>query len=708
MTGKKTIAHCATAILLCSGSIATAAPPSGAFDDWEIEDETITGTFSCPVGFTCSAEVTGEGFYQRQITEDSSGKDYFQTIITDNSEPDPPETLIFSDKSYVQTGSIFDLEDEAAPEIEITAPSQTIHSKHDTFAYYKPFAFLSNVTITDAIYASPDLSPHSDTQIGPLLPGENIVSWFITNPDGVGTGALQTVYNTPNINFGPDQVVVEGDSITVRAHLNGLPNKYPVVIPYVLGGSATNPDDHNGIDGEIIIESGLSGETTIQTYKDDISDAGETITLQILGFFIVGVGNYDFHTITITEQNQPPLIDFGIQQDSIQSKIVSTLSGNVSITTDIKTSQPEAQLSYDWSATDNAILPLNGTQQSSLAFDPATLAPGIYKAQLTVTDSNHLSSSKTLAFLVTDTEIPGTDKNGIDYDNDGIFEEIGDADKDGVPDFIDANKLPNHYIANLFEPSPPTSDKPSLNFRLDPGVDTLGLSIWAPYFPGHEKVPHMIQVQPGLHLSRGALHLLLDQEFQTSVLVPRDLINLADPLFTEENDYSDAQINSGLAHNISNFDINNLPYAGYTAAFVFPLPEAINETPLNFRVLLPSTGWQSFDESDGGIASAKRNGHTCPAPNSPNYQAGLNIGAECLLFKVKDGGPNDSDELANGSISISLGTLIGIEVEPRAVIEDLTLEAPEQVGGGSAMSILFLLFTALGQALRHNANIRDK
>ncbi len=700
MTGVNKLSSCVAAMLICSNTIATAAAPAtDGFDQWTLTDGTITTTDSstCPEGFTCATAVTGEGFYQRQIT-DGSGNDYFQTIITDKSTSEPtPGSLAFSDESYVQTGTITDLPDRTVmleAVSDITIPPRTTLFGYGTFAYHRPFAFLDDVSITDATYASPDLSLYSDATIGPLLPGENLINWYVNRPDGLGTITSEIIYNTPEVNFGPDQIAVEGSSVTITAHLNGTPNTYPITIPFSLSGTTALTDDHNGVDGKILIESGLSGEIIIQIHEDGISDEGETIIVEMGDPSLAQKGSYSSHTITISEQGLSPLIDFRISQGPVQSNIISTLSGNASIHAKIRSTTPDEKFSYDWSASDNAIVPLNSPQEASLQFDPATLTPGIYKAHLTVTDSHNLKSNKEIAFAIIDTTIPVSDSN--------------DNDLDGLPDFKDINKLPDNYIFNLYNPNPLSANAPGPIFSLDDEPDTLGLSVRAPYFSDYQEIPYMIQTQPGLHLSRGELNLLLDQHYQISSMVSRDLIEPEDPLFSAANSYNAAQIDSGLAHNISNFVINNLPYAGYTAAFVLPLPEPITDTPQSFRVLLSNSGWQTFDEIGDSIASAVRNGHTCPPPNSPTYQSGLNSGANCLLFSVKDGGTNDSDEQANGSITMALGTLIGIEAEPRTIIEDLNVSSPTEKGGSGTLSSLFLLFTALGLGLRHNAHISAK
>jgi len=691
MTGVKKISSCGVAALLSCGS-AMAAAPTGDFDAWTVSNGAIISTDACPAGFSCTTATTGDGFYQRPI-EGPEEQQHFGTIVTDSSSNDQtPQSLTFS---------TFQTE-------PITGLSGTTGFGHNTFYYFTPNAFPGGTIITDAAYSRPDLSLYSATAIGPLLSGKNNIGWHVTKPDGSLTIIGNTTHITPSISFGPDQIAAEGSSVAIKAYLNGTPKKYPVTIPFTLSGTATSTEDHNGKSGEIIIESGLSGEVTIQIHDDGISDAGETITVEMGDLINLTKRDNSIHTITISEQGQPPLIDLSIKQGSIQSRIISTLSDNASITTEIKNLQTEAQLSYDWSATDNAIVPSNGYQQSSLEFAPNSLTPGIYKARLTVTDSNNLKTNKEIAFAVVNTEIPGTDKENVDHDYDGLFEGAGDNDKDGLPDFVDFNKLTNNYIFNLYHPNPLAPNNPSLSFNLEAEEDTLGLSIEAPYIPNHQEIPYMIETQPGLHLSRGEFSLLLDHHFQISSLVPRSLIQPADPLYSAQGDFNEAQINSGLAHNVSNFVINGLPNAAGTATFVLPLPETISDTPLSFRVLLPSSDWQSFDETSDSIASTTRNGHLCPPPNASAYQAGLNSGDDCLLFSVKDGGPNDSDEQTNGSITIALGALIGIEAEPRVLIEDQSIDSPAEKGGTGGLASWFLLLAALGLGLRHNAHISTR
>src|SRR3569833_2770629 len=58
---------------------------------------------TCPTNFTCGAGIIGDGFMQRTLT-DSTGTQFFQTIITDKGVAGQPNTLGFSDESYVRSG----------------------------------------------------------------------------------------------------------------------------------------------------------------------------------------------------------------------------------------------------------------------------------------------------------------------------------------------------------------------------------------------------------------------------------------------------------------------------------------------------------------------------------------------------------------------------------------------------------------------------
>lgn len=91
-----------SAMLIASGA-AMAGPPT-AYGAWSVSGGTISTTSPCPTGFTCGAAITGNGFFQRQIS-DSAGVKYFQTIIAPTGATATSGalgSLAFTDENFVQ------------------------------------------------------------------------------------------------------------------------------------------------------------------------------------------------------------------------------------------------------------------------------------------------------------------------------------------------------------------------------------------------------------------------------------------------------------------------------------------------------------------------------------------------------------------------------------------------------------------------------
>jgi len=114
------------AVALVLSGAAMAASPTGAFNGWSVTSGVIAPTVACPTGFSCATAVTGDGFYQRQIT-DSLGNDYFQTIITDKGVTGSPTAndLTFSDENYVRTGNVSGLADKTQMKEVVTSGTLT-------------------------------------------------------------------------------------------------------------------------------------------------------------------------------------------------------------------------------------------------------------------------------------------------------------------------------------------------------------------------------------------------------------------------------------------------------------------------------------------------------------------------------------------------------------------------------------------------------
>ena len=79
---------------------------------------------------------------------------------------------------------------------------------------------------------------------------------------------------------------------------------------------------------------------------------------------------------------------------------------------------------------------------------------------------------------------------------------------------------------------------------------------------------------------------------------------------------------------------------------ITPLPKAAV-----YKKYIPGIGWQIFvTNGDDEIASARGSDGVCPAPGDTSYRKGLHAGDYCIQLTISDGGPNDTDGIANGVI----------------------------------------------------------
>jgi len=105
--------------------------------------------------------------------------------------------------------------------------------------------------------------------------------------------------------------------------------------------------------------------------------------------------------------------------------------------------------------------------------------------------------------------------------------------------------------------------------------------------------------------------------------------------------------------------------------------------------------WQDFvDDANNQVHSAPGNLGYCPPPGDDSWQPGLTEGDYCVQLTIEDGGPNDADGLANGSIedpggvgAQTLSTDDGVPTFP-------TITSKGKGSGGSMGGGLLLIFGA--------------
>jgi len=140
----------------------------------------------------------------------------------------------------------------------------------------------------------------------------------------------------------------------------------------------------------------------------------------------------------------------------------------------------------------------------------------------------------------------------------------------------------------------------------------------------------------------------------TSCVVTTTDIGVDDTGFGKEQGVSQSCIGGCFDFTISGVTV------GTQAQVVLPLGTAIPAKILSnqghklvYRKLM-STGWQDFDLTDDSIASAagtiSGSDTICPVANDASYINGLTSGDRCVRLTITDGGPNDADGLANGTV----------------------------------------------------------
>ncbi|MCW9014350.1 MAG: Ig-like domain-containing protein [Gammaproteobacteria bacterium] len=128
-----------------------------------------------------------------------------------------------------------------------------------------------------------------------------------------------------------------------------------------------------------------------------------------------------------------------------------------------------------------------------------------------------------------------------------------------------------------------------------------------------------------------------------------------------DNGFSRAQgIAQSCVGGCFDFTVSGLT-AGSEARIILPLSTAIPAAVADdaghkivYRKLMPS-GWQDFDTSDNNaIASAAGSPSgadiICPPAGNASYISGLTTGDRCIQLTITDGGPNDADGTANGTV----------------------------------------------------------
>ncbi|HAK52582.1 MAG TPA: hypothetical protein DCM54_11880 [Gammaproteobacteria bacterium] len=179
----------------------------------------------------------------------------------------------------------------------------------------------------------------------------------------------------------------------------------------------------------------------------------------------------------------------------------------------------------------------------------------------------------------------------------------------------------------------------------------------------------VLQTEPGLRLKLGEASLAADK--RGGLVTDEDLAMVVDddtqaPLENTTDEEFDRPLG------IFDFEIDQLPIVGRAVSVAIPQPDVIPENAV-YRKYSRMVGWQDFaEDGTNTVASALAESGVCPQVGDAVYSGGLNAGDDCVQLTIVDGGLNDADGAANGSISDpgAISVLIPDTTPPEIVAPD--------------------------------------
>ncbi len=448
-----------------------------------------------------------------------------------------------------------------------------------------------------------------------LASGTHLLYWAADDSLGRTSKAIQIVRIEPIIEFGADQVGSPDGPIGCPLELTGTPARYPISAPYSL--TAIKSADAS----EVSLQTGtfrigqaqLTSMLSIsQTLLGDLSDYA-SLRLTIDPPSNAVMGNKNSCQISVSNENYPPKATLTATQDETPTRIVNQTGGSVIVTSKVQDLNISDNHSYDWSGSDTRLADLDN-EESSFTFDPSDLEPGLYRIRVRVSDATASDNAELSLMLVT--ALPQL--TSVDSDADGetdLAEGYGDSDADGIPNYLDPAGLPGNTL------------------QQEPG-------------PGNG---YMIQTVSGLTLALGDIALFT----QHGALVSYDDILDYNANSLEHETYGNIYPYEG---DLFDFRIDNLTQAGMSAKVVIPQLQSVSPGAAYYK--LTSSGWREFVVDEHNlIKSAPGSAGVCPPPGDSAYTSSLRKDAWCVELTIEDGGPNDTDGLANKRIADTGGII---------------------------------------------------
>jgi hypothetical protein len=477
------------------------------------------------------------------------------------------------------------------------------------------------------------------SKVGPFVSGSHEVVWSVADAAGNVAESIQLVTVLPLVNLPPSVITTEGSTVEINVVMSGVAAQYPVIIPLSVSGTAIASDFSLSSESLEIIE-GISGTVVVTILADAESETLETVVVSLGEPDNAALGSVTDMTIRIVEENVAPQLGLSVEQSGNVGRIVSADAGVITITADVSdlNSADTTSLEWDTEAWVQSVdvapdLTLNG---NTISFDPSALAAGTFSLSATVTDNGSpvLTTTKTIAIKLLAASVVLSDT--ADSDGDGVLdadEGMDDSDGDGIPDYQD--NIVESYLA-------PVDSASGQVMQAAVGTKiTLGDSVF----------------------EAGTNSVGISEE----QLV--EIVGSADSDFDYPGGLFDFKV-SGAA-------------AGESYRLVLPLSSVIPENAVFRKFIDENIGWQEFViNATNSIATALALGGACPEPGSTLFVDGLNAGDTCVELYIEDGGPNDTDGVADGTVTDPSGLAVLYFGAPSSE-STITLSVSELKANGS-------------------------
>jgi len=291
-----------------------------------------------------------------------------------------------------------------------------------------------------------------------------------------------------------------------------------------------------------------------------------------------------------------------VEQGGFTTLTVGRSDGPVTISSAKGANPPST--TFTWTASDASFTDTDGAQ-GTYTFDPSVVPVGIHTISVISKDTSGLPEvlNSTAEIQVRVTEDPVANH--------------ADSNSNGVPDASESGLLTNQQLQSTF------TDQATYVLETDAGTLKVGTTAFC--------------------VTSGA-RITMEDIIASGGLVCSTVIN-----------GSDDKIKAVGVGGFFDFEIHGLASIGDIANVVLPLSAPI-PSHATYRKYNLTDGWTRFTIGDGNpytdtYASApSTSAGECPAAGSTAYVSGLNEGDECVQLTITDGGPNDADGTANGTI----------------------------------------------------------